>query len=165
MEARAEASLFLREFDREASEMCNRVANAEWKYATNATDYNKRRMREQQSVASKFECLSWRRAHSINSSIMVEPNLRRQFDRILKQGHCGLGDVKFLEYNHVLSIMKDTYNNAKICPYNGEENKLLPHAVPNNARSANYVRSSTQFCDLKLDPDIIKYINLYQIYK
>jgi Angiotensin-converting enzyme len=44
----SDAVSFLREFDREASEMCNRVANTEWKYSTNSTEYNKRKMREQQ---------------------------------------------------------------------------------------------------------------------
>lgn len=73
------------------------VATAEWKFATNATDYNRRRMKEQQNLASKFECLSWRRASRYDTSRILEPTIRRQLGRILDQGKCGLGDEKYLE--------------------------------------------------------------------
>ena len=73
------------------------VASAEWKYATNATDFNRRRMKEQQNLASKFECVSWRRASRFDTSRILESNLRRQLGRILQQGKCGLGDEKHLE--------------------------------------------------------------------
>lgn len=73
------------------------VATAEWKFATNATDYNRRRMKEQQNLASKFECLSWRRASRYDTSRILEPTIRRQLGRILDQGKCGLGDDKYLE--------------------------------------------------------------------
>jgi peptidyl-dipeptidase A len=75
----------------------HRVATAEWKFATNATDYNRRRMKEQQNLASKFECLSWRRASRFDATRILEPNIRRQLGRILEQGKCGLGDDKYLE--------------------------------------------------------------------
>lgn len=39
-----EALQFLREYDREASTMCNRVTSAQWQFATNVTDHNRRRM-------------------------------------------------------------------------------------------------------------------------
>jgi peptidyl-dipeptidase A len=93
----SEAIEFLREFDREASDMCNRVANNEWKYSTNTTEYNKRKMREQQSLAAKFECLSWRRAAAFDSSKILDANIRRQLGRIVQQGRCGLDDRKYQE--------------------------------------------------------------------
>jgi Angiotensin-converting enzyme len=73
------------------------IATSEWKYATNATDYNRRRMKEQQNLAAKFECVSWRRASLFDTSRILEPSLRRQLGRILQQGKCGLGDEKHLE--------------------------------------------------------------------
>lgn len=79
------------------------VATAEWKFATNATDFNRRRMKEQQNLASKFECLSWRRASRFDTSRILDPNIRRQLGRVLEQGKCGLGDDKYLEVSVWLS--------------------------------------------------------------
>ena len=39
-----EALQFLREYDREGSIVCNRVMTAQWNFATNITDYNRRKM-------------------------------------------------------------------------------------------------------------------------
>lgn len=78
----------------------NSVATSEWKFSTNATDFNRRRMKEQQNLASKFECLSWRRASRFDTSRILDPNIRRQLGRILQQGKCGLGDEKYLEVSH-----------------------------------------------------------------
>lgn len=69
----------------------------EWKYATNSTDFNRRRMKEQQSVSSKFECISWNRAMRFNYQLFGDQNLQRQFQRIVRQGRCGLGDEKYSE--------------------------------------------------------------------
>ncbi|XP_001648845.2 angiotensin-converting enzyme isoform X2 [Aedes aegypti] len=146
-----DAIQFLRDFDREAAEMCNRVASSEWKYATNSTEFNKRRMREQQSLASKFECLSWRRAATFDSSTIVDSGIRRQLGRIVQPGRCGLGEDKYAELVHVISLMKDNYNNAKVCPYHG------PHATAigtDSYKSSNYVTGYTAYCDLKLEPDV-----------
>lgn len=92
-----EAIEFLREFDREAASICNSVATSEWKFTTNSTEYNKRRMREQQNLSSKFECLSWRRASRFDTTKVLDSNIRRQLGRIVQQGRCGLGDDKYLE--------------------------------------------------------------------
>ena len=92
-----EAIEFLREFDREAANICNSVATSEWKFTTNSTEYNKRRMREQQNLSSKFECLSWRRASRFDTTKVLDSNIRRQLGRIVQQGRCGLGDDKYLE--------------------------------------------------------------------
>lgn len=73
------------------------VAMSEWKFSTNATDFNRRRMKEQQNLASKFECVSWRRASQFDTSRILDSNLRRQLNRVLQQGKCGLGDEKYLE--------------------------------------------------------------------
>lgn len=54
-------------------------------------------MREQQNLASKFECLSWRRAASFDSSTIVDTGIRRQLGRIVEPGRCGLGDDKYAE--------------------------------------------------------------------
>lgn len=75
----------------------HRVASTEWKYATNTTDFNKRRMREQQSLATKFECISWKRAAQFDAHHIPDRSAKRQLNRIVRQGRCGLGDEKYLE--------------------------------------------------------------------
>ncbi|XP_055544079.1 angiotensin-converting enzyme-like [Wyeomyia smithii] len=144
---------FLRDFDREAAEMCNRVANSEWKFATNATEFNRRRMREQQNLATKFECLSWRRAASFDSSTIVDSSIRRQLGRIVQPGRCGLGEDKFAEITHVISLMKENYNNAKLCPFPGSQPTFTGS---NSYRSSNYVATYSSYCDLKLEPDLVR---------
>ncbi|XP_058451314.1 angiotensin-converting enzyme-like isoform X1 [Malaya genurostris] len=144
---------FLRDFDREAAEMCNRVANSEWKFAINGTEFNQRRMREQQNLASKFECLSWRRAVSFDSSTIVDSSIRRQLGRIVQPGRCGLGEDKYGELSHVISLMKDNYNNAKICPFSGGQSTMIGS---DSYRSSNYVATYSTYCDLKLEPELVR---------
>lgn len=96
------------------------VATAEWKFATNATDFNRRRMKEQQNLASKFECLSWRRAARFDTSRILDPNIRRQLGRILEQGKCGLGDDKYLE----VSSMRISSHDEHFQPIHVTHNNL-----------------------------------------
>lgn len=117
----ADAAQFLREYDRQAAETCNRVAHAEWKFAINGSDFNRRRMSEQQTVADKFECLSWRRAASYDAARQPDANVRRQLQRIHRQGKCGLGDEKYAEYQHLIALMKDVYQGARVCSYHEDD--------------------------------------------
>lgn len=96
-----ESLQFLREFDREASNMCTRVTTAQWKYATNMTDYNKRRMIEQQTLSEKLERISWRKAITFAWSALPDPQARRQLKLLIIQGRASLNDDK---YNEVSSI-------------------------------------------------------------
>lgn len=147
---RVDAVEFLREYDREASEMCNRVASSEWRFATNTSDFNRRRMKEQQSVAAKFECLSWKRANSIDVSRTFEPNIKRQLSRIVHQGKCGLAD-KYSEFSHLVMLMKDTYNNAKLCGY-----RRTPIGIDPKLEMTHPLA----YCDLKLDPDLVRLMEM-----
>lgn len=136
--------------------MCNRVATTEWKYATNTSDFNRRRMKEQQSVAAKFECLSWKRAATFDTSQMSDLAVKRQLERIFRQGKCGLGDEKYSEYTHIIGIMKDTYNNAKVCAYRDGSLLVLPSFRGIDAKTSNFASIPTNYCDLKIDPDITR---------
>ncbi|XP_063702736.1 angiotensin-converting enzyme [Culicoides brevitarsis] len=151
-----DAIQFLRDFDREAAELCNRVANTEWRFSTNSTDYNKRKMREQQNLASKFECLSWRRASMFDTTRILDSNTRRQLGRIVTQGKCGLGEERYREITQLITSMKDNYNNVKICPYRGQSPNLYgdPYEAVRQQSRESYVTAYTGFCDLRLDPDL-----------
>lgn len=153
--------IFLKEFNIEAAEMCNRVAINEWKYALNASDYNKRRVKEFESVAKKFDCLSWRRAAAYSSFRLADTNIKRQLDRIVRQGRCGLNENKFQELMQIIVQMKDNYRSAKICPYPGngptvpmQVNDRMDSVSEMDSISGNYVTTYTGYCDLTIDNDL-----------
>lgn len=146
----AEVTAFLNDFDREAADMCNRVANSEWRYSTNATDFNKRKMREQQSLATKFECVSWRKANTFDVSKIYDTNVRRQLRRILSQGRCGLDDDRHKEITKLVTSMKDHYNGIRMCPYQGQNGTLYVSS------HASYVTGYTGYCDMRLDPNLVQ---------
>ncbi|CAB3241567.1 unnamed protein product [Arctia plantaginis] len=171
----AEASQFLREYDREASAMCYRVTMSQWKFVTNITDYNRRRMTEELALSSKFERLSWRKAAAYDSSRLSDPQSRRQMMKIVQGSRSALPDDKFSELQQIITEMKEIYNTAKICPYN---QKPYDHHIPrisysheyqDNSMNMGYQLSnqgyqhyqpitepteSTNFCNMQLDPEI-----------
>lgn len=142
---------FLREFNIEAAEMCNRVANIEWKYATNASDYNRRRMKEQKAAAEKFECVSWRRAATFADRQISESNVRRQIQRIFKQGKCGLSDDKYAELSGLIQLMIDNYKKVRVCPYQsgryGADGTDATHRDTNGDTNGPH-------CDLSIDKEL-----------
>lgn len=77
--------------------MCWRVASAQWNYATNMTDINKRRMIEQQTLKSKFDRVSWRKAISFEWPRIPDTLARRQLRMLVTDGRAGLGDDKYNE--------------------------------------------------------------------
>lgn len=81
-----DALQFLREYDSEASGMCFRVSSAQWNYATNITDFNKRRMIEEQTLRAKFERISWKKAVSFEWSRLPDPMARRQLRMLVTEG-------------------------------------------------------------------------------
>lgn len=49
-----DAVQFLREYDSEASAMCTRVMTAQWNFATNVTEENRRKMVHRSSQKKSF---------------------------------------------------------------------------------------------------------------
>ncbi|KAI4468733.1 angiotensin-converting enzyme [Holotrichia oblita] len=128
-----EALTFLREYDTGASNICFKVSSAQWNYATNMTDTNKRKMIEQQMLKAKFEKISWKKAALFDWPKISDPMLKRQLKFLITKGRASLPDEKFNEIHHLISEMKDMYLHVKICAFN------------------NY---DTNYCDLVLDPDV-----------
>ncbi|XP_023289186.1 angiotensin-converting enzyme-like [Orussus abietinus] len=112
-----EALQFLREYDREASIMCNRVMTAQWNFATNITDYNRRKMLEEQTFKLKFDRASWRKAVTFAWSRVPDPLTRRQLKMIAVKGRSALTDDKFNEIHHLIVEMKELYMRTRLCPY------------------------------------------------
>lgn len=142
---------FLKEFNIEAAEMCNRVANIEWKYATNASEFNKRRMKEQKAVAEKFECVSWKRAATFADRQISDTNTRRQIQRIVKQGKCGLSDDKYAELNSLIQQMIDNYKKVRVCPYKNDQDDVGGSELQHRE---NIGDTFGGYCDLSIDKEL-----------
>lgn len=98
----SEAQQFLREYDVEAAGMCWRVASAQWNYATNMTDTNRRKMIEHQTLKSKFDRVSWRKAATFEWSRLPDAQARRQLRLLVTEGRAGLSEDKYNEVSFFL---------------------------------------------------------------
>ncbi|KAL0809525.1 hypothetical protein ABMA28_011062 [Loxostege sticticalis] len=168
----AEAMQFLREYDREASGMCYRVTMSQWRFVTNITEYNRRRMLEELTLSSKFERLSWRKAAAYDSSRLPDPQSRRQLTRLVQASRAALPDDKFAEIQQLITEMKEIYNSAKICPYGQKPyDPHVPRVSYNQDFPTNQYQLANQpyqhyqpfnqenpensnYCDMQLDPEI-----------
>ncbi|KAI5630994.1 angiotensin-converting enzyme domain-containing protein [Phthorimaea operculella] len=174
----AEATQFLREYDREASSMCYRVTMSQWKFVTNITEYNRRRMLEELALSSKFERLSWRKAAAFDGSRLPDHQGRRQLMKVVQASRAALPDDKFSELQQLIAEMKEIYNSAKICPYGQKPydphvprvghaeyqgafqgqsyqltNQPFQHYQP-YTETPEYPREYPNYCDMQLDPEI-----------
>ncbi|XP_043597026.1 angiotensin-converting enzyme-like [Bombus pyrosoma] len=129
-----DAVQFLREYDSEASAMCTRVMTAQWNFATNVTEENRRRMIEEQTLKLKFDRISWRKAVSFAWSRIGDPFAKRELKMIAIRGRNSLTDDKFNELHSLILEMKEIYVRTRVCPY----------------------RTIGANCDLNLDHDVNK---------
>uniref|UniRef100_A0A2S2QF02 Angiotensin-converting enzyme n=1 Tax=Sipha flava TaxID=143950 RepID=A0A2S2QF02_9HEMI len=130
-----EAMQFLREWENEAIPLCNRVTTAQWIYATNITEYNKKQMIDEQKLQSKFNRVSWRKASDFMWTRISDPIIQRQLKILALKGQSNVPDIKINQMHSILNEMKDIYAKAKICPFNNR---------------------FTSYCDLSLEPDLVK---------
>ncbi|KAJ8687257.1 hypothetical protein QAD02_023051 [Eretmocerus hayati] len=112
-----EALQFLREHDREGSAICNKVMTAQWNFATNITEVNRRKMLDEQMIKVKFERATWRKTVSFAWNHIADPLARRQLKMIAVRGRYALTEDKFNEMHHLIMEMKELYNRVKLCPY------------------------------------------------
>lgn len=88
---------FLREYDGAASKVCFRVRSAQWNYATNMTDFNKRQMIEAQIHKAKFDKVTWKKAITFSWSDLPDSVARRQLKMLVTSGRASLPDDKYNE--------------------------------------------------------------------
>ncbi|XP_048477778.1 angiotensin-converting enzyme [Plutella xylostella] len=174
----AEAMQFLREYDREASGMCYRVTMSQWRFVTNITEYNRRRMLEELALNSKFERLSWRKAAAYDATRVSDVQSRRQLVKIVQGSRAALPEDKFNEIHQIITEMKEIYNAAKICPYGQKPydshlQRDSPFYPQSRQEPYDQTRSHSQdiyqpfgpgfphetpensnYCDMQLDPEI-----------
>ncbi|CAB0000702.1 unnamed protein product [Nesidiocoris tenuis] len=89
-----EALQFLREYDNEASSMCTRVTEAQWLYATNITEQNRKRMVDALSLQAKLDRVSWQKVIQFSWSSLPDPMARRQLQMLALKGRAALPQEK-----------------------------------------------------------------------
>lgn len=83
----------------------HRVTMSQWKFVTNITEYNRRRMVEELTISSKFERLSWRKAAAFDSSRLSDHQSRRQLTKIVQSSRAALSDEKFTEVTDSFKLL------------------------------------------------------------
>jgi len=119
--------------DREYSEKCSEVVNAEWEFATNINNETEKRKLSANLDYGRFEREMWENitAEFPDWRNFQDPDLLRKFREITVLGVAALSEEKLEEINQVTVNMEKIYSTAKICSYHNE----------------------TQ-CDLSLNPDL-----------
>lgn len=145
---RREARIFIDEYNHSASETCNRLMLIRWKAATNNTEYNRQRLKEQEKFSQKFNCISSQRARNLFKPTEMDGLMRRQFELIIQSGNCGLSEGKLLEFYALLEYMAETFSSSKICPFT----RTIPHPL----YTYPYDTAGKQFCNMKVDPDLVE---------
>lgn len=70
---------------------------SQWRFVTNITENNRRRMLEELALSSKFERLSWRKAAAYDATRLSDPQGRRQLMKIVMGSRAALPDDKYSE--------------------------------------------------------------------
>ncbi|XP_066138064.1 angiotensin-converting enzyme-like isoform X2 [Euwallacea fornicatus] len=111
-----EARNFLILLNRQSERDANRMALAQWAYASNLTDEN---LKNQLAVAvevAKNEKEAWQRVTQFNWQGFSDYSLKRQFQKYSILGVAALPEDKLKRLNKVVSDMEAIYSKAKICP-------------------------------------------------
>lgn len=74
---------------------------AQWRFVTNITDTNRRRMLEELTLGNKLERLSWRKAASYSWRQLPDPMARRQLSKIILPSRAALPDDKYAEVHSI----------------------------------------------------------------
>ncbi|XP_064084729.1 angiotensin-converting enzyme-like [Macrobrachium nipponense] len=119
-----EAINFLRQYDGEASTMCNRFMEASWNFNTNVTDVNRRKPLRRQLEWTQFHRLKWNEATTFAWKNFTTPTVRRMFSFLTVLGRAALPEEELRELTTLIEEMKTTYSTAKICRYDATRNRL-----------------------------------------
>ncbi|CAG9769628.1 unnamed protein product [Ceutorhynchus assimilis] len=128
-----EARNFLILLNRQSERDANRLAIAQWAYASNLTDENLQAQLAIASEVAKNEKEAWQRVTQFNWQRFSDYNLRRQFQKYSVLGTSALPEEKFKQLNKIISDMETIYSKAKICPKDSKDGKE---------------------CNLSLEPDL-----------
>nr|WBW70101.1 venom protein [Lampona murina] len=108
---------FLWENDRVTSVMANEAAIAQWNYASNLTEENKKAMLDHQVLEAEFTKETWKNATSFAWKDFKHRNetVYRWFKMLSVLGSAALPEDKLKTYNKLNADMQDIYSKAKVC--------------------------------------------------
>ncbi|KAJ8963018.1 hypothetical protein NQ314_005615, partial [Rhamnusium bicolor] len=130
-EEELEARNFLLVINKKTAENSNKLALANWAYASNLTEEN---LQNQLNVATQVaEDIQeiWQQVIQYDWRRFSDSNLRRQFYKYSVLGEAALPEDKFQKLNKIISDMEAIYSKAKICDFR-----------------------NTAKCDLALEPEL-----------
>ncbi|XP_050313068.1 angiotensin-converting enzyme-like [Anthonomus grandis grandis] len=122
-----EARNFLILLNRQSDRDANRLALANWAYASNLTEENLKIQLAVGAEVAKNEKEAWQRVTQFNWQRFSNYGLKRQFKKYSVLGTAALPEEKFTRLHKIISDMEAIYSKTKICPKNkkeGEECKL-----------------------------------------
>ncbi|XP_023310931.1 angiotensin-converting enzyme-like [Anoplophora glabripennis] len=130
-EEELQAQNLLRAINKRTEENENKVALANWAYATNLTDENLKHQLEVAAEAAKDEKTIWQQVNLYSWRGLSNYGMKRQFSKYAVLGEAALPEDRFKQFHKTISDMEAVYSTAKICDFKDSEK-----------------------CDLALEPDL-----------
>lgn len=136
------ATQYLSYHDRLLTEKCNIIVRAEWNYASNITEENKKKLLEESLIFADFQKEAWKNSTSFAWKGFKDPLIRRWFKKLSVLGKAALPDDKLKELDGLVADMKNIYSTSKVCPYKKEDEEcklsLEPELTDILSKSRNY---------------------------
>lgn len=112
-----EARNFLILLNRQTEKDANRLAIAQWAYASNLTEENLKNQLAIAAEVAKNSKEAWQRVKELNWQRFSDYSIKRQFEKYSVLGMSALPEEKFTRLNKIVSDMEAIYSKTKICPY------------------------------------------------
>lgn len=136
------ATQYLSYHDRRASDECYLAVNAEWNYATDINEENKKKLLERSLLHAQFQKEAWKNITSFAWKNFNDSLVRRWFKKLSILGKAALPDEKLDELNELVADMENIYSTSKFCPYNKKDEEcnlsLEPEITDIMTKSRNY---------------------------
>lgn len=117
------------------TEMWNKVVVADWNYANNITDYNKKKSVEATLESQQLDMDVWQNITKYRWTKFEDPVTRRIFEKLSVLGTAILSSEKKTELVNIIANMQENHASGKICPYVQKTN-------------------TPEECNLSLEPEI-----------
>ncbi|CAG0895205.1 unnamed protein product [Darwinula stevensoni] len=95
----AAAWSYMKDYNVEASEVCNRNALVNWAYATDLTEANRQAVLAESLVSARYAKEAWKNVTSFQWKKFRDPELKRLFKSLSILGTAALPDDKFTRVN------------------------------------------------------------------
>ncbi|XP_074080542.1 angiotensin-converting enzyme-like isoform X2 [Macrotis lagotis] len=137
-ESELKAIKFLDEYDKTAQAVWNEYMEAVWKYSTNITEHNCRRMLKKSLLLAQHTSYYGKKARHFNTTNFVNPLLERILRKLRDMKRASLPKNDLKEYNELLTTMEKIYNLADVCLEEGPCIPLEPDLTDIMSFSRNY---------------------------